>query len=164
MATRKKKKTTKRAPARDHRITEEQHNEAVNVLRAEYYQSVRGIAEELTQRAKDKEIHDQDGWEQAIHEAIDSSHWVIYTHANFQVLMCSDNHDAYSEEYGQPAVEGDSINWAALAFAAMEMDLRVLFNASASFSVPNWDEPEEELEAPRRRTSKRAPAHRSRRR
>ncbi len=148
MATRKKKASKGRGgisgranPSNDGRITQEQHDEAMRVLRAEYYQGVRSIAQELARCAKDNEIRDQDGWEQAIHEEIDGSYWVIYTHANFQVLMCSDNHDAYSEEYGEPAVSGDSINWAALAFAAMERDVRQQIDAEGF--EPDWSRLEE---------------------
>ena len=125
-------------PRNDGRITDEQHEEAMRVLRAEYYQGVRGIAEEIDQRVKNGEIKDQDGWHQAIHESVDGSYWVIYTHANFQVLMCSDNHDAYSEDFGEPPVQGDSINWAALAFAALERDVMQIVEE------PNWDEALEE--------------------
>lgn len=137
-------------------ITDKQHEDAVNVLRAEYYQGVRGIVQELAGRVKgkDRDIESQDDWESAIHQAVDGSYWVIYTHANFQVLMCSDHHDAYSEEYGQPAVEGDSINWAALAFAAMDRDVRE--QISAEGIEPDWSNLEE---APPRR----APSARRRR-
>jgi len=116
-------------PKNDGRITDEQHEDAMRVLRAEYYQSVRGIVEDLRRAIKDGEVTDQESLDQWLHQTVDGSYWVIYTHANFQVLMCSDNHDAYSEEYGQPAVEGDSINWAALAHAAMERDVQQQIDA-----------------------------------
>jgi len=88
-------------PRNDGRITEAQHDE------------------EVAKRVKD----DGEDQNDALHEVVDGSYWVIYTHANFQVLMCSDHHDAYSEEFGEPAVSGDSINWAALAYAAMARDV-----------------------------------------
>jgi hypothetical protein len=126
-------------------ITEEQHDEAMRILRAEYYQGVRAIAQDLGARAKKREIEDRDAWEEALHQEIDGSYWVIYTHANFQVLLCSDHHDAYSEEYGQAPVEGDQINWPGLAFAALERDVRD--QISAEGLEPDWDNLEE---APRR--------------
>lgn len=148
MATRRRSKPTGRGssgganPKNDGRITDEQHEDAMRVLNAEYYQGVRGIAEELAQRVKDGEIKDQDGWQQAMHEAVDGSYWVIYTHANFQVLMCSSHHDAYSENFGEAPVTGSDINWAALAFAALEQDVQ------EHAEEPDWDNLEE---APRRR-------------
>lgn len=103
---------------------EAQHDEAMRILRAEYYGGVRDIVQELADRVKSEDISSQDDLETAIHQAVDGSYWVIYTHANFQVLMCSDHHDAYSEEFGRAPVEGDSINWPALAFAALDRDVR----------------------------------------
>jgi len=130
-------------------ITEEQHDEAVRVLRAEYYQGVRGIAAELAQRVKDGDIKSQDDWESAIHQAVDGSYWVIYTHANFQVLFLSDNHDAYSEDFGEPPISDGSINWAALAFAAMDRDVRQQINAEEI--EPDWSRLEETRRLPPRR-------------
>jgi hypothetical protein len=104
-------------------ITDKQHDEAMQILRAEYYQGVRSIAHELRDRIKSDEITDQDGLEQALHESVDGSYWVIYTHANYQVLMCSDNSGAYVEDFGEAPVQGDDINWAALAFAALKRDV-----------------------------------------
>lgn len=126
MATRKRRSAPKGRggqsgggnPRNDGRITEEQHEDAMRVLRAEYYDGVRGIAESVAARVKEGQEESE-----VIHEVVDGSYWVIYTHANFQVLMCSDHHDAYSEEYGEPAVSGNDINWAALAYAAMARDV-----------------------------------------
>jgi hypothetical protein len=102
----------------DGRITEAQHDDAMRVLRAEYYQGVRSAAESVAELVAEG-MDEND----ATHQVVDGSYWVIYTHANFQVLMCSDHHDAYSEEYGEPALSGSDINWAALAYAAMAQDV-----------------------------------------
>jgi len=130
----------------DGRITEAQHDEAIRILRAEYYQSVRAAAQDFGRAVKDGEITDQESMSEWVHQTVDGSYWVIYTHANFQVLLCSDNQDAYSEQFGEPPVEGNSIKWAALAFAAMEQDL--LQQISAEGLEPDWNNMEE---APRRR-------------
>jgi hypothetical protein len=68
----------------------------------------------------------------ATHEIVDGSYWVIYTHANFQVLMCSDHHDAYSEEFGEAPVSGADVNWAALAYATLARDVGDQVNAERS--------------------------------
>lgn len=94
------------------------HDEAMRVLRKEYYDGVRGLAQEVASRVKDGDDEND-----VLHEVVDGSYWVIYTHANFQVLMCSDHHDAYSEDFGEPPVSGNDINWAALAYAAMARDV-----------------------------------------
>jgi hypothetical protein len=150
MATHKKRRSSNKGrggssgggnPRNDGRITEAQHDEAIRVLRAEYYQAVRGIAHELAEQIKDGYIKSRDDWETALNQAVDGSFWVIYTHANFQTLLCSDNHNAYSEDYGQAPVTGNDINWAVLAFAALEADVRQQIDAEGI--EPNWDEVEE---------------------
>jgi hypothetical protein len=128
-------------PRNDGRITEQQHDEAINTLRAEYYQGVRSIAEDLARAVKDGEIKNQDDWETRIHQEVDGSHWIIYAHANFQVLMCSDNHDAYVEDFGEPPISNNEINWAALAFQAMDHDVRQ--QLAAEGTEPDWSSLEE---------------------
>jgi len=104
---------------------------AMRVLRKEYYDGVRGLAEEVASRVKDGEDEND-----ALHEVVDGSYWVIYTHANFQVLMCSDHHDAYSEDFGEPPVSGSDINWAALAYAAMARDVSEQVSAGGVDEAP----------------------------
>lgn len=70
------------------------------------------------------EIASEDALNDAVHQEVDGSYWVIYTHANFQVLLCSDHHDAYFEEYGEAPLTDGNVNWAALAFATLERDVR----------------------------------------
>jgi hypothetical protein len=114
-------------PRNDGRISEEQHDDAMRVLRAEYYQGVRSLAQQVIE-------HIAEGMDEgdALHQEVDSSYWVIYTHANFQVLMCSDHHNAYSEEYGEAPVDGSDINWAGLAFAALSRDVSDQIGAERS--------------------------------
>lgn len=123
------------------RSREEQHEDAMRVLRAEYYQAVRGLAQEVVRREKDGEdLND------VIHEIVDGSYWVIYTHANFQVLMCTDHHDAYMEDFGDVPVEGrDGLNWAALAYAALARDVAEQLDAERMEEAPRRTR-----EAPRR--------------
>jgi len=132
-------------PRNDGRITEEQHDDAMRVLRAEYYQGVRGIAETVRE-------HIAEGMDEgdALHQAVDGSYWVIYTHANFQVLMCSDHHDAYSEDYGQAPVEGDTINWAALAYATLARDVNDQVAAESSDLEETRRRPRRSVEEARR--------------
>jgi hypothetical protein len=106
-------------PNNDPRATsEEQHNNAMRVLRKEYYDGVRGLAQQVAERVGEGADEND-----ALHEVVDGSYWVVYTHANFQVLMCSDHHDAYTDDYGEPAIAGTAIDWAALAYAAMGRDV-----------------------------------------
>ena len=111
--------------------TEAAHDDAMRVLRKEYYDGVRGLAQEVASRVKDGEDYSD-----VLHEVVDGSYWVIYTHANFQVLMCSDHHDAYSEDFGEPPVSGNDINWAALAYAAMARDVSEQVQAEGVEEAP----------------------------
>jgi hypothetical protein len=155
-------------PRNDGRITEEQHDDAMRVLRAEYYQGVRGISQDLADRVKDGELNTRDSLEQAVHESVDGSYWVIYTHANFQVLICSDHHDEYMEVTGEPPVDGESINWSALAYYAMLRDVQDQMSAEGVEIDENEDLEERRRGSRRRppsgpsRTSSRRPAPRRR--
>jgi hypothetical protein len=158
-------------PSNDGRITDTQHEDAMRVLRAEYYQSVRGIADEMRDAIKSGEITSDEELHDRVHQTIDGSYWVIYTHANFQVLMCSDHHDAYSEDFGEPPLSGSDINWAALAFAALQRDVDDQMQAE-DISVDNVREARRSRETSRETSHlalpptarRRAPAPVSRRR
>lgn len=110
-------------------ITEKKHDEAVRVLRAEYYQAVRSLVDEAMSEMKSGDITDREGLDEYIHQSVDGSYWVIYTRANMQVLFVSDNDDAYMDDFGEAPVDGGNINWAALAFAAMRRDVQDLLDA-----------------------------------
>lgn len=116
-------------PKNSREISEQQHEDAMRVLRAEYYSGVRGIVQNLKEALVRGEIDTEDTLNDRVHQDVNGSYWIIYTHANFQVLLCSDHHDAYENNYGEAPVEGSSIKWAALAYAAMEQDVRELMEA-----------------------------------
>jgi hypothetical protein len=132
-------------PRNDGRITETQHEDAMRVLRAEYYQGVRSIAEEVASLVKNEGMDESD----ALHQTVDGSYWVIYTHANFQVLMCSEHHDAYSEEFGEAPVTGADVNWAALAYAAMALDVSERISAEGMEEAPRRGRRTREARGPR---------------
>ncbi len=138
MAKRKTAKPTRSGssgggnPRNGGRTSEEQHDDAMRVLNAEYYEGVRGLAQEVKNLVENEGMDEGD----ALHQVVDGSYWVIYTHANFQVLMCSSNHDAYSEDFGEPPVSGSDINWAALAYAAMARDVSERLNAGDLEEAP----------------------------
>jgi hypothetical protein len=111
-------------PRNGGRTSEEQHEDAMRVLNAEYYAGVRSLAQEVKNLVENEGMGESD----ALHQVVDGSYWVIYTHANFQVLMCSSNHDAYSEDFGEAPVSGSEINWAAAAYAAMARDVSERLN------------------------------------
>lgn len=102
--------------------------------RREYWGDVRGMAEsieaEFREQAKRDEwtSHDEDTareWlNDHIYESIDGCARVIYTYQAKLCLVYSQHEGRYLEEFGaEGAVDGDCLNWSALAFAAFEGDV-----------------------------------------
>lgn len=113
---------------------EEREEFAHNMLRANYWSAVRAMAEDVTNEAKDNVRDGMDADEavsERLHEAVDGSAWVIYTANALEVLRYGTNHDAYTEEFGEPPTIGGDLNWSALAFATMEQDVRELIDVDA---------------------------------
>lgn len=113
MATRKK--TYKRNP----NVSEKDVDDALRVLRADYYSDVNSVAQNVIER-----LIEDDGGDisDIMHECVDGTQRVIYTHQARVGLICTDNADAYVEEFGELPIEGDSIKWEAMMFAALEKD------------------------------------------
>jgi hypothetical protein len=101
---------------------------ALRVLRADYYSDVRGVAENVLERMIEEgegaDVHD------IMHESVDGTQRVIYTYQARVGLICTDNADAYVEEYGDVPVEGDSIKWEAMMYAALAADAHQLLGAT----------------------------------
>jgi hypothetical protein len=98
--------------------------DAQRVLRKDYYDDVRGAADDLVRRLKDGEFADRDDFDQALHEQVDGHARVIYTGQAIECLLYSDNDGAYVEEFGSECiVEDGCIMWSRLAFAAFRADV-----------------------------------------
>lgn len=73
--------------------------EAMRTIKADYYRSIRSLADGIRDEIKDEKPDDREEWlHDRIHETADGSYWVIYTHANLRVMMASDNWLAAEEE------------------------------------------------------------------
>lgn len=121
----------------DRETSEQQHDDAMRALDREYRQAVLGLAQEVDRLVKDEGMDEGD----ALHQVVDGSYWVIYTHANFQVLMCTENHDAYTEDFGDVPMQGQDVNWAALAYAAMARDVSERLGARDLEEAPRRSPP-----------------------
>jgi hypothetical protein len=89
-------------------------------MQAEYWADVRCIANYIAV----EECSDEND---AIHEAVDGSQWVIYTHRALRVLQYSRNHDAGLDEMGKDlfaGVEDMSTLYSRAAYFAMAADVR----------------------------------------
>ena len=92
--------------------------------RAQYWGYVKACADDAIQAIKDKEIETYDDLDTWIHETVDGSEWVIYTHQAELVMHHTDNENALFDAWGElPDVD----HWSALvvpfAFFAMRQDL-----------------------------------------
>lgn len=83
-------------------ITEEQVKDAFRIVEAEYWQDVRGFAEDIRDRVASGEL-DRDDTSDAVHEACDGATRIIYTWWARVTLCCASNPDAYQDEMGEPA-------------------------------------------------------------
>lgn len=103
------------------------------ITEADYHKEIQGLAATIIEEAKERsgaDIHEL--IEEILHETIDGHEWVIYTYYAQQVLQHSPN-DAAIEEYGMDeVVKNGSLNWALLAYCAMEADVRE--------ALPDYDE------------------------
>ena len=104
------------------RITDDQEIDALRVLRASYWESVRDIAEDI---AGEPDLTADDVSDR-VAESVDGSQWIIYTWRARLVRSLSDHSDAY-EEYGfgfmRDADDLDDIITRA-AYLAMHDDVR----------------------------------------
>lgn len=83
----------------------------------EYWDTVSVIAKEAFEEHGD----DQGEADDYIHESVDGSYWVIYTHANYKVMQYTDNDSLY-EEYGDlPSDWNKALPF--VAFCAMKADV-----------------------------------------
>jgi len=114
------------------RTTDEQEQDAMRVLRASYWESVRDIAHDIaTDHLAEAYANDDDRSDDLsdrIAESVDGSQWVIYTWRALLVRSLSDHADTY-EEYGFTDLDKDcSDNLDAIitraAYLAMHDDVR----------------------------------------
>jgi hypothetical protein len=100
------------------------YEDAIGVLRSEYYTDVKDMARELVKSCREGEIEDQDALQDRIHEDVDGSQWVIYTARAQVVMLVSDNDGAGPDECGAGGFEWkDGVPWSQLAYFAMRADL-----------------------------------------
>lgn len=84
------------------RVTEAQREEALRILRRDYWQDVRDVVEDLREEIKRGNLEpDAEAIDTWIHETIDGHQRVIYTHYARETLLFVDNPDAYEEEMGE---------------------------------------------------------------
>lgn len=122
MATRKKASARVEVPRRaSNEVTEADCNAATTILEQDYFNDVRSVAKSLAREMRDGDVDD---FHDALHQAVDGTQRVIYTHQAKLAVILSPNGDAYFDEFGEEgAVTRDGIQWERLAFVAMQQDV-----------------------------------------
>lgn len=110
------------------RITEIMRGEAHRVLREDYYQDVRSLAEDLAnearERFKDGERDLREWFIERLDEAVDGHQRCIYTAQAIETVLYSDNDGAYIDDFGDDGlVDQGQLNWGKLAWAALRRDV-----------------------------------------
>lgn len=94
-------------------------NDAVQVIRQDYYQDVQGVAQDVAEYIRENAPIDRDRIMDVIHETIDGHGRVIYTFQAKLGLLASDNEDAYFEDFGSDTMPTESQKM----YCAMERDV-----------------------------------------
>lgn len=113
----------------EHVLTLHDHDalieEGRRICERDYWDDVRGCAESLVERIKEKTyIKTSEDLREAIHNDVDGSARVIYTHLAIECLRFS-KYDGRAVEEGlvDASQFKDGIPWSALAYAAFEQDV-----------------------------------------
>lgn len=85
----------------------------------EYWNDVDTIAEEAKENAEEygSDVYDN------VHESVDGSYWIIYTHAQLKVLQYTDNKDAINDVYGDTLEGSADTIIMQIAYFAMVQDV-----------------------------------------
>jgi len=119
------------------RITDEQEQDAMRVLRSSYWESVRDIAQDIaTDHLAEAYANDDDRTDDLsdrIAESVDGSQWVIYTWRALLVRSLSNHADA-CEDYDDLASASDGIDAiiTRAAYFAMHDDVRGVLDSILS--------------------------------
>jgi len=116
--------------------TDEQVDVALRILRADYWTTIRAMAKDIVERVKSGDV-ERDEVSDAVHEDADGSHYVIYTHANYQALLACDGDP--TDEARDMGLENPTM--AQLAYCAVRRDLESQVQAELD-DLPEEDEAE----------------------
>jgi len=76
-------------------------DDALSVLNRDYFDDVRGIAEDCKRAVKDDKVSNDEELSDYLHQSIDGHERVIYAYQARIGLVCTDSVDAYEDETGE---------------------------------------------------------------
>jgi hypothetical protein len=102
---------------------DEQLEDARRVLRADYWNDVRSVVDDVKSDISSRSLVTEDEVTEYIDQAVDGHQRVIYTYKALECLLFSDNEDAYPDQVGEmPSAESGG-NWSTLAYYAFRQDV-----------------------------------------
>jgi len=117
--------------------SDSQVDDARRVLRADYWTSIRGMVADVIGQMKGGHLESADEVSDYIHESADGCHWAIYTHANYQAIMCSD-HDPWEDVEDQGSELDPKNAMPVLAYFCVKHDVEEQLEAELGQSPDDW--------------------------
>jgi hypothetical protein len=118
--------------------SDDQVDEAMRVLRAEYWHSIRSNAKGLADEIRKGDLAPEDVNDR-LHEDADGSYWTIYTRANYRAIMCSDESPfALAEDAGVSCDPSDVETLSRLAYLVVKHDTREQLEAELGCAPEDW--------------------------
>lgn len=103
---------------------EERLDAARSQLRADYWNDVRGVVDDIKRDIERRNVTTEDEVTEYIDVACDGHARVIYTGRAIEGLLYTDNEDAHTSEYDEaPLDESGNIKWSALMYCAFRQDV-----------------------------------------
>jgi hypothetical protein len=121
--------------------SDDQVDDAMRVLRADYWHSIRSSAKALADEIRKGDLAPEDVYDH-LHEYADGSYWTIYTHANYRAIMCSD-HDPWEDVEDSnggmlSSKEANGQPLAILAYHCVRHDTRDQLEAELGCAPEDW--------------------------
>jgi len=98
-------------------------DKAHQVLRQDYFDDVRGLADDVLAWWDRDQDADRDGLVEYLDESVDGAGRVIYTGQAIECLRYSEHDDAYLDEMGELPSAKDGMPWSQLAYFAFRADV-----------------------------------------
>lgn len=98
-------------------------HDADNDLDSDYLSDVDRLARDLAARVEAGEFESGEALREEVRQDCEGTQRVIYTREAKLAMVYSPNADAYVEEFGSAPMQGDAIDYSAMALMAMERDV-----------------------------------------
>lgn len=87
---------------------------ALDIVNNYYWSTIRGDAADFLKRAKEGEFESDEQLSDLLREYVDSHYWVTYTYWSRVALVCTNEPDAYEDEFGEKPPGPEQAAYAAI--------------------------------------------------